>query len=47
LRHYLRHYLRRKVTSIGTMVATGLPSGPLAGLNCLFLTDSMAFCSSP
>jgi hypothetical protein len=41
------HYLRRNVTSIGTIVETGLPSGPLAGLNCHFLTVSMAFCSSP
>jgi len=40
-------YLMRKVTSIGTTVATGLPSGPLAGRNCHFFTVSMALCSRP
>jgi hypothetical protein len=41
------HYLIRNVTSIGTTVETGSPFGPVAGLNCHFLTVSMAFCSSP
>jgi hypothetical protein len=38
---------RRKVTSIGTIVATGLPPGPTAGLNFQPLTASMAFSSKP
>ena len=37
----------RNVTSIGTIVATGLPLGPTAGLNFQPFTASIAFSSSP
>ncbi len=46
-RQYLEAYRSRKLTSIGVIVATGVPLGPTAGLKRQVRTASMAFSSSP